>query len=111
MSTMQTADPRETALRQMCAFYQLMEIIKTLSGPREFRGFTPDEARIMQIYNLAQNNVAQAADKAYASPSLVLTAFFLSDRSSCENTVGAELISCRARILTAPKRATVILIN
>src|SRR5258707_13019052 len=31
MHEMQTADPRETALRQMGAFYQLMEIIKTLS--------------------------------------------------------------------------------
>ena len=68
MHEMQTADPRETALRQMGAFYQLMEIIKTLSGPREFRGFTPDEARIMQMYNVAQYNVAQAADKVYAGP-------------------------------------------
>ncbi len=45
IQAMQTADPRETAQRQLGAFYQLMEIIKTLSGPREFRGFTPDEAR------------------------------------------------------------------
>ena len=68
MSAMQTADPRDTALRQIGAFYQLMEIIKTLSGPREFRGFTPDEGRIMQQYNVAQYNVAQAADKSFAGP-------------------------------------------
>jgi hypothetical protein len=68
MSAMQTADPRETALRQLGAFYQLIEIIKTLSGHREFRGFTPDEGRIMQMYNLAQYSVAQTADKAFPSP-------------------------------------------
>lgn len=42
MNAMRTSDPRETAIRQMGAFYQLVEIIKTLSGSREFRGFTPD---------------------------------------------------------------------
>src|SRR5262249_4373038 len=30
---MQATDPRETALRQMGTFYQLIEIIKALSGP------------------------------------------------------------------------------
>ena len=32
MQAMKTNDPRETALRQMGAFYQLIEIIATLSG-------------------------------------------------------------------------------
>ncbi len=36
MHAMQTADPRETAWRQMGAFYELMEIIKALSGHREY---------------------------------------------------------------------------
>ena len=68
MSAMQVADPRETALRQMGAFYQLVEIIKTLSGSREFRGFTPDEGRIIGAYDLAHYNVAQAADKSFPGP-------------------------------------------
>src|SRR5215510_8729155 len=68
MSAMKVADPRESALRQIGTFYQLIEIIKTLSGPREFRGFTPDEARIVAAYGLAQYNVEQAADKAFPSP-------------------------------------------
>ena len=69
MSAMQVADPRETALRQMGAFYQLIEIIKTLSGSREFRGFTPDEGRIIGAYDQAQFNVGQAADKSFPGPS------------------------------------------
>ena len=68
MQAMQTPDPRETALRQMGAFYQLIEIIKTLSGRREFRGFTPDESRIIGAYQVAQYNVGQAADKAFPGP-------------------------------------------
>ena len=68
ISAMQGANPKETALRQMGAFYQLIEIIKTLSGPREFRGFTPDEARIIGAYQVAQYNVGQAADKDFPAP-------------------------------------------
>jgi hypothetical protein len=68
MSAMQVADPRETALRQMGAFYQLTQIIKTLSGSREFRGFTPDEGRLIGAYDLAHYNVAQAADKSFPGP-------------------------------------------
>ena len=68
MTAMKTADPRETALRQMGAFYELMEIIKTLSGPREFRGFMPDETRILEEYSVAQYKVGQAADAAFPGP-------------------------------------------
>jgi hypothetical protein len=53
MKALKTSDPRETALRQMGAFYQLSEIIKTLSGPREIRGYMPDEQGILQEYNVA----------------------------------------------------------
>jgi hypothetical protein len=65
MNTMKTADPRETALRQIGAFYQLTEIIKTLSGPREFRGLTPDEQRVMGVYQTASFKVAEAASKVF----------------------------------------------
>jgi hypothetical protein len=68
MSAMQTKDPRETALRQVGAFYELMEIIKTLSGHREFGGYLPDEKRILDEYSIAQYNVGQAADKAFPGP-------------------------------------------
>jgi hypothetical protein len=34
MQAVKTNDPRETAVRQIWAFYELMEIIRTLSGPR-----------------------------------------------------------------------------
>jgi hypothetical protein len=68
MRGMQTGDPRETALRQMGAFYELMEIIKTLSGHREFRGFTPDEKRILDDYSMAQYKIGQAADAAFPGP-------------------------------------------
>jgi hypothetical protein len=69
MSVMRVADPRETALRQMGAFYQLIDIIKCLSGSREFRGFTPDESRIIGAYDVAQYNVALEADKSFPNPS------------------------------------------
>src|SRR5688500_11698454 len=62
---MKTSDPRETAIRQMGAFYQLTEIIRTLSGSREFRGFTPDEQRVIGMYQTANYNVGQAASKAF----------------------------------------------
>ena len=65
MTAMKTTDPRETAIRQMGAFYQLTEIIKTLSGRREFRGLTPDEQRVMGIYQTANYKVGEAASKTF----------------------------------------------
>ena len=65
LQAMKTSDPRETALRQMGAFYQLIEIIATLSGPREIRGYMPDEQRIVQAYTVAAYKVGQAADAAF----------------------------------------------
>jgi hypothetical protein len=68
LQAMKTNDPRETALRQMGAFYQLSEIIATLSGPREIRGYLPDEQRILQAYATAAYKVGQAADAAFPGP-------------------------------------------
>jgi len=62
---MKVSDPRETAVRQIGALYQLEEIIRQLSGSREFRGFLPDEARIIGEYQVAKYYIAQAIDKAY----------------------------------------------
>lgn len=62
---MKVADPRETALRQLGAMWQLQEIIKALSGHREFRGLTPDEARVIQSYYAASYYVGVAIDSAF----------------------------------------------
>lgn len=62
---MQVGDPRETALRQIGAFWQLQEILKALSGRREFRGFTPGEGKLIGEYGTAEYYVAQAADSAF----------------------------------------------
>jgi len=75
---MKTSDPHETALRQVWAFYELTEIIKTLSGSREFRGLLPDEQKILGEYQVAQYNTGQAADKNFPKdkPSEYLTYHF-----------------------------------
>ena len=65
MQSMKASDARETALRQIWAFYELTEIIKTMSGPREFRGLLPDEQTVLGEYQVAQYNATQAADKAF----------------------------------------------
>lgn len=68
MEAMKTGDPRETATRQMAAFEELMDIIKELSGPREFRGWLPDEMKILTEYSTAKYNLGLAADKAFPGP-------------------------------------------
>ena len=65
LNAMKTSDPRETAIRQLGAFYQLVEIIKTLSGCREFRGFTPDEQRVIGMYQTASYNLGETASKSF----------------------------------------------
>ena len=62
---MKVSDARETAVRQIGALYQLEQIIRQLSGSREFRGFLPDEARIIGEYQVASYHIAQEVDKAY----------------------------------------------
>lgn len=65
---MAAGDPRETALRQLGALWQLQEIIKALSGRREFRGFTPDEGKLIGAYSMAHYTIAQAIDSAFPGP-------------------------------------------
>lgn len=65
---MQVNDPRQTALRQMGALAQLVEIIKAMSGPREFTKLTSDENRLIQTYNTAWTRVARSADSAFPGP-------------------------------------------
>jgi len=66
--TMKVADPKETALRQLGAFYQLQEILKQLSGRREHRGFLPAEGTLIGEYGVAEYYTAQAADSAFPGP-------------------------------------------
>ena len=77
---MKAGDSHETALRQIWAFYELIEVIKTLSGDREFsrNGFLPDETKIIGEYQVAQYKVSQEADKAFPNnkPSEDLTYHF-----------------------------------
>lgn len=67
MEAMKTGDPRETATRQMAAFEELMDVIKELSGPREFSrsGWLPDEMKILTEYSTAKYNLGLASDKAW----------------------------------------------
>ncbi len=65
---MRVADPRESALRQLGALWQLQEILKALSGRREFRGFTPGEGRLIGEYSMAHYYIAQAIDSAFPGP-------------------------------------------
>jgi len=62
---MQVSDPKETALRQIGAFWQLQEIIKALSGHREFRGYLPDEKTLLDAYWTAEYQISRAADSAF----------------------------------------------
>ncbi|HEU5218757.1 MAG TPA: hypothetical protein VFU23_08855 [Gemmatimonadales bacterium] len=62
---MKVADPKETAVRQIGALWQLQEIIKALSGRREFRGFLPDEGKVIQNYYAAAYYIGLAIDSAF----------------------------------------------
>ncbi len=61
-------DAKQTALLQLQAFYELQEIIKTLSGPREYTGLTPDESKWLQTYRQAGAHLAEESDKAFPGP-------------------------------------------
>jgi len=63
-----TSDPKKTALLQLQAFYELQEIIKTLAGPREYSGLTPDENRWIQTYKQVGAHLAEESDKAFPGP-------------------------------------------
>ena len=62
------SDAKQTALLQLQAFYELGEIIKTLAGPREYTGLTPDENKWIQTYRQAGAHLAQESDKAFPGP-------------------------------------------
>ncbi len=65
-SDQQTADPVETAARQMGALLQLKKMIEDAAGPRFFDrrvGLTPDETRIRQDYYTAYYRISQSKDE------------------------------------------------
>ena len=65
VKAMEMPDPRESALRKMGALWQLQEMIKQLSGRREFRGFLPDEMKLLGQYQVAEYYIGQAVDSAF----------------------------------------------
>jgi hypothetical protein len=67
-AAMRVSDPKATAVRQIGAFWQLQEIIRALSGRREFRGFLPDEMNVLNAYWTAEHSIAAAADSAFPGP-------------------------------------------
>ena len=65
VNAMEMADPRESALRKLGALWQLQQVIKQLSGSREFRGLLPDEAKVLGEYQVAEYYIGQAIDSAF----------------------------------------------
>jgi hypothetical protein len=67
MTTMKTADPDETAARQMAAFTWLQQMILQLAGPRQFvrgpGGLTADENKLRQEYSTALYNIVKSNPK------------------------------------------------
>ena len=68
VKAMEMPDPRESALRKMGALWQLQEVIKQLSGRREFRGLLPDEMRVLGQYQVAEYYIGKAIDSAFPGP-------------------------------------------
>jgi hypothetical protein len=68
VKAMEMPDPRESALRKMGALWQLGEVIRQLSGRREFRGLLPDEAKVLGQYQVAEYYIGQAIDSAFPGP-------------------------------------------
>src|SRR4026209_648462 len=68
VKAMAMPDPRESALRKMGALWQLGEVIRQLSGRREFRGLLPDEAKVLGQYQVAEYYIGQAIDSAFPGP-------------------------------------------
>ena len=68
VKAMEMPDPRESALRKLGALWQLQQVIKQLSGSREFRGLLPDEARVLGEYQVAEYYIGQAIDSAFPGP-------------------------------------------
>src|SRR5688572_20528339 len=68
VKAMEMPDPRESALRKLGALWQLQQVIKQLSGGREFRGLLPDEAKVLGEYQVAEYYIGKAIDSAFPGP-------------------------------------------
>ena len=68
VKAMEMPDPRESALRKLGALWQLQQVIKQLSGRREFQGLLPDEAKVLGEYQVAEYYIGQAIDSAFPGP-------------------------------------------
>jgi hypothetical protein len=67
-----TNDPKQTALLQLQALWELPEMIKEMSGPREYgrgaNGLTPDEYRLIAMYNQAHAQLVKESDERFPGP-------------------------------------------
>jgi len=65
-------DPKQAALLQMQALWELGETVKELAGPREFgrdaNGLTPDEIRVTGAYRVGLNHFMQDCDQKWPGP-------------------------------------------
>ncbi len=62
---LQTANPDETAGRQMAAFWELQQMILNMAGPRQYRrgGLTADEQRVRQGYYTAYYKLSHQSSR------------------------------------------------
>ena len=68
VKAMEMPDPRESALRKLGALWQLQQVIRQLSGRREFQGLLPDEAKVLGEYQVAEYYIGQAIDSSFPGP-------------------------------------------
>ncbi len=59
MKEIQGSDATDTLNRQMGAMFQLRRMVEDAAGPRQFRGMTPDEGRLIGEYNYAYDRLSK----------------------------------------------------
>ncbi len=59
MKEIQGSDATDTLNRQMGAMWQLKRMIEDAAGPRQFRGLTPDEGRLIGEYSYAYDRLSK----------------------------------------------------
>lgn len=112
MREVRTDDSKQTALLQMQALWELTEIIKELSGPREFgrgaNGLTPDESRLVEMYNNASNQLFQESNEKFPGPYGKWKKFSLNVRRYPRNNphFGVEGTQLFQRFFSADLRAS-----
>jgi hypothetical protein len=108
MREVKGADPRETALLQLATFSELIQLIRAMAGPREFRNMTVDESNLIVTYNKAHFQLAVDSDKAFPGPYGKTNRFSLSEMRPYDRTdprFGVEGTNLFKRFFSASFRA------